>query len=416
MNYYVITIALRMMRYYWKLHLSILVQIAAGIGVVYVSFVLYHSIQTYYENLLSRINEMNWSISVRPIGDSSKYPLSYDQYKQLQDAHPNATFPVYVSFSAYIPNDEGELDRAVFLYATDDFIQSTLQINNDDFEQGETAYVGDRIQAVMNSDTPLLMMNPNAPQYHIKDQRLSMNNEAFLNIQSINELSSSQSYIELSLNFEDYNKEQIPLSHVVLLPFTAYYSIFPSVGISGLHIDMIADETVTDEQGATLIMQVLDQLLTWNGHEYNYDVNTKLQALLLSISRIRNAALVATTIAGICLIIVTLGLTGLLHALFHRRQHTFAIHTAIGVKKQTLFAGMMLEATLPSLIGGIIGTSASYYYVKFNTNFAFEMLQPASMILFAIGLSLLPGLFSTSTLVYRIRKLQPLEMIRKGGG
>lgn len=407
MNKYAFGATIRMLLYYWKAHCSIMLQIAAGIAVIYASIALYHSIQTDYEMKLAEINRMTWSIIAHSQPASSKPPIDYSQYSRLKEMYTKASFSMSVAHMAYYPNENGELEPALFVYASDDFIQTSLSIKEKGFEQGDIAYVGDHIRKAIAKGSEIINLNPNSPKYRGDGQSLFVGSQLSLPIQPMDDLQISVPSIKLQ------GYEEVPLTHVVLFPFSAYYKIFTPMDAGSFRLVVKVEDSVSDEQATSMIMQILDQLLTWNKNDYTYDVDSSLQHLLLSVGQVKDYAKAAAGIAGICLIIVTLGLTGLIHVLFHRRKQTIAISTAVGARKTVLFKGMLVEATLPSFLGGIIGTFGCAYYLSEFIHFGeFEILQPVALMAMTIGLSLLPGLLSAAMILYRIRRLQPLEILK----
>lgn len=408
MNNYLYASTFRMLLYYWRAHCSIMLQIAAGIAVIYASTAMYYSIQTHYEKMLSEINKMTWNINVHSQSVSSNPPLDYSQYTKLKELFPSATLSMYVAHKAYFPSETGELEPALFVYASDDFIHSALKVNNKGFQQGDVAYAGARIEKAISKGSKIMNLNPNIPAYSGEQQTIFIGSQLSLPIRPIDELQSSVPGIKLQ------ETEEIPLANVVLLPFVTYYMIYNAMDIDSFRLVIDVEESTSDEQATSLIMKIMDQLLTWNGSEYSYQVDSSLQKLLLSVSQVRDSAVAAAGIAGICLIIVALGLVGLIHVLFHRRKQTIAISTAVGARKMVVFKGLLFEATLPSLLGGIIGTMGCAYYLSEFVRFReFEILQPVLLMVMTIGLSLLPGALSAATLIYRIRRLQPLEILKR---
>ena len=100
-----------------------------------------------------------------------------------------------------------------------------------------------------------------------------------------------------------------------------------------------------------------------------------------------------------------------------------SLRTAIGAKRGRLVAQFLTESALMSLLGGTAAIVVAYAGVKFLINMAFpgahhlpiHATPSASVLAFAIGLSLLTGILSGIAPAWLSSRAEPVETLRSAG-
>lgn len=403
---------LRMLRFYWKNYSLIGLQMAAGAAVIYSSLTVYSSIQYRYDEMQNEIKKTEWDLLAYRSGESTSPPLRYDQYQQLRQKYSDAQFPLHFVYPVYYPNENNELTEAYFVYASDAYIKLFARLDAA-IESSDKAYIGESIKEALQNRVDLLTVYPRTPAYRVQDNSLYVEESIHYPLQSIEQLNSEPFSIRI-LGYGEEEDKMIPADQIVLLPLTAMYTHYHPQDQGTFRLSVLLKDDLPSDEATDLIMQIIGQLFNWNGAEYSYQVSTQLQRFLLEISVVRDTAVIAAIIAAVCLVLVTLGLTGLIHLLFNRRKQGFAILIAMGAQRKQLLAGLMLEAVYPALIGCMVGILGSYYYLPAYVQLKqVDIHQSADVMLITMCCSLLPIVLAIQTLYFRVRNLKPVEILSR---
>jgi ABC-type antimicrobial peptide transport system permease subunit len=217
---------------------------------------------------------------------------------------------------------------------------------------------------------------------------------------------------EVTVHFYESDKKALS-ENIVLLPLTVLYEHNVSKVEIALRLSVIVNSAVSGEEATVLIMQVVSQLFNWNP-SYSYNVSTPLQQFLLKMTGVKDSAVIVSVIAMVCLLLVILGLTGLIHLLFNRRKEGLSILIALGARRQELWVSMLIESMFPAIIGVGIGLVVGYFYLPKFVPLGQVVITPTvmGMILTAAG-CLLPVLLSSSTLLLRIYRMNPIKILTR---
>ena len=93
------------------------------------------------------------------------------------------------------------------------------------------------------------------------------------------------------------------------------------------------------------------------------------------------------------------------------RTREIGIRKAIGAPKRTIMAQFLIEATILSLIGGIMGVIGGFIGSHFTIAGTKPIIVPASVLL-AFGVSILIGVFFGGYPASRAASLRPIEALR----
>lgn len=406
MNRYILTKSVFMILRHWKLHLSFALQIAAGVAVIYAWTTIYHSVSFRFQSMQEEIDRMIWDIIVTTEQTSNRLPLDYNQYVKLREEFPEASFPFCVVQRVYFTKEGHDVNTAYFLFSSDDFIRTILGADQSGFETGSVAYAGDEAIALLEGRYTIIHQNIDfVPSGR---EQMTLDGNLQLSVAPVETLGTGQTH------FNYHDLEDIPLNQVVLLPITSYYPIYKPEDAGLFKLSIKLSPHLDGEEATSTVMEVLSVLLSWNGEDYGYNVKTSLQRFLLQFEEMRTNAAVASTVAGICLVIVMIGLTAVVQMIYIRRKKDMAICSAIGATKSTLFKEFWLESVLPSFSGGVLGTIGCSWYLSAFIHFeSFELRQSLSIIVLSVAISLLPGCLAAGSLFFQIRRLQPLEILRR---
>ncbi|MCO6006679.1 ABC transporter permease [Actinoallomurus purpureus] len=134
-----------------------------------------------------------------------------------------------------------------------------------------------------------------------------------------------------------------------------------------------------------------------------------LQSAISSSSRTFTVLLGA--VAAISLLVGGIGITNIMLVTVTERTREIGIRKAIGAPKSAILGQFLVEATVLSLLGGLLGVAAGVVGSQFTVLGVRPVIVPSSIAL-ALGVSVAIGLFFGSYPANRAAKLRPIEALR----
>jgi putative ABC transport system permease protein len=116
-------------------------------------------------------------------------------------------------------------------------------------------------------------------------------------------------------------------------------------------------------------------------------------------------------VAGISLLVGGIGITNIMLVTVTERTREIGIRKAIGASRGTIMVQFLTEATLLSVIGGILGVVVGIVGARFEIAGVVPVLVPYSIAL-AFGFSVAIGLFFGSFPANRAAGMRPIEALR----
>ncbi len=198
---------------------------------------------------------------------------------------------------------------------------------------------------------------------------------------------------------------------VIVAPLTAVQSHLTGYG----SLDTILVQTVSaDVQDAAQseVYAILDDRHdTTDTSSRDYQVLN--QASL--ISTVEDTSQVFTVLLGavaaISLLVGGIGITNIMLVTVTERTREIGIRKAIGASKAAIMGQFLVEATVLSIIGGVLGVVVAVVVTRFQIAGTTPVILPLSVI-GAFGVSVALGLFFGSYPANRAASLRPIEALR----
>ena len=199
---------------------------------------------------------------------------------------------------------------------------------------------------------------------------------------------------------------------IAMAPITAVEESLTGYGsLNQLLVQATGPNDVTDAQNE--ITAILDQKLNITADTSTTAFRILNQAQLLSTraSTAQTFTLLLGAVAGISLLVGGIGITNIMMVTVTERTREIGIRKALGAPKRTILTQFLVEATVLSLIGGLLGVAAAVIGSQFTIVSIKPVIVPSSVFL-ALGVSVAIGLFFGSYPASRAAGLRPIEALR----
>jgi putative ABC transport system permease protein len=198
---------------------------------------------------------------------------------------------------------------------------------------------------------------------------------------------------------------------VAIAPLSAVQqSITGYGGLDQILVSATSSTTVNSAQSE--VTQILNQRHGISGSasaDFQILNSASLQETVTSSTKTFTVLLGA--VAAISLLVGGIGITNIMLVTVTERTREIGIRKAIGAPKSAILGQFIAEATVLSLVGGILGVAIGLLGSFFKIVGIQPVIVPSSVAL-ALGVSVAIGLFFGSYPANRAAKLRPIEALR----
>lgn len=142
-----------------------------------------------------------------------------------------------------------------------------------------------------------------------------------------------------------------------------------------------------------------------------YRILNQSQLLQTRANTAETFTLLLGAVAGISLLVGGIGITNIMMVTVTERTREIGIRKALGAPRRTVLTQFLVEATVLSLLGGLLGVAVAVIGSRFTIAGVTPVIAPGSVVL-ALSVSVAIGLFFGSYPASRAASLRPIEALR----
>ncbi len=176
--------------------------------------------------------------------------------------------------------------------------------------------------------------------------------------------------------------------------------------------EIVARPTAAD-QTTTIANRIRARLNSAHGGQSGFDILTGNQNIVANDSILDLLTRLIAGVAAISLLVGGIGIMNVMLVSVAERTHEIGIRKAVGATNFQILSQFMIESTLLSLTGGIIGIALSFAIdlgLRLTTN-----LEPSinwQIVTLATGVTLLIGILFGSVPAFKAARKHPIEALR----
>jgi putative ABC transport system permease protein len=198
---------------------------------------------------------------------------------------------------------------------------------------------------------------------------------------------------------------------IAIAPVTAVQEAVTGYGpLNQLLVQAVAPDRVGAAQSQAVAV-LNEKLHITNAVNQPFRILSQSQLLATRNDTARTFTVLLGAVAALSLLVGGIGITNIMMVTVTERTREIGIRKALGAPKRMLLTQFLTEATVLSLIGGLLGVVAALAGSRFTILGVHPEVMPSSIAL-ALGVSVAIGLFFGSYPASRAAGLRPIDALR----
>ena len=215
------------------------------------------------------------------------------------------------------------------------------------------------------------------------------------------------------LESKGYNSKGMDQDNLIITPYTTVMKRILAVTYLQEIVCSALSEEYTDEaiSEITEVLRRNHKLKESDDDDFNIRSQQELSSMMTSTSDMMSTLLAA--VAGISLLVGGIGIMNIMYVSVTERTKEIGLRMSIGAKGRDILAQFLIEATLISITGGLLGVIlgvAASYIVKAVLSYPI-LIQPWSIIISFLVCTII-GIFFGWYPARKASNLDPIEAIR----
>jgi putative ABC transport system permease protein len=196
-----------------------------------------------------------------------------------------------------------------------------------------------------------------------------------------------------------------------IAPLTAVRKALTGYGpINSIVIQAVSADSVNAAQAE--VTAILNTKMHVTGTSNTpYQIRSASQLLQTRTATAETFTTLLGAVAGISLLVGGIGITNIMMVTVTERTREIGIRKALGAPRRVILTQFLLEATMLSLVGGLLGVAGAFIGANFEITGITPVIVPSSVFL-ALGVSVAIGLFFGSYPASRAAGLRPIDALR----
>lgn len=353
--------------------------------------------------------------------------ISYKDYKHIKDTYSqelDVSYSIKGLVSWGRKDQQGANDIEV-LFADDSFFKMKMGDSIEgDTNLEEQAYIGKTAEGILRNngldeevDKQIYEEN-GIREMKIENDKLNVNGIE-INVSSLDEISNSSENIirhgRFMIDSEVSETDYIDLNNTVIIPikyckdmevgYTKSDYMINSIMLIGFKDGIFKDK---------IVFEINNYLKKTYDNKFEYRYTSKLLDLEKRLKLERKNMKMLNGILTFCVIIIIIGLNGLMNLNINRRRRGFAIAMTSGASNKQIVNEVLFEVMMIVLPAAVLGSIVSSALIQKITQIVgYKCIVPMYSYFAIILGSVMVTLISSIIPVIRIRKIMPLEVLRK---
>lgn len=197
----------------------------------------------------------------------------------------------------------------------------------------------------------------------------------------------------------------------VIMPLTRMQQSISGYGSLSSIVIQASDSDSIDTAKSEAQSILMDAFKLTDSSDLNVSITSQTDLLTTLSSTTGTLSAMLAAVASISLVVGGIGVTNIMLVTVTERTREIGIRKALGAKRSAILGQFLIEATVLSLFGGLLGVAVAYGLSAFTILGVKPVILPSSVLL-AVGVSVAIGVFFGGYPANRAAAMRPVDALR----